>query len=188
MSREIAARLAAGAAAAVLGLGTSLAFGVTAAAAATAHSVKYSCKIPVIGTQKVTAALTLSAPGKAKTGQIVKVSVQIKANGLPSVPVTNLTVKSTLTESGAQKGIIKVSTFVKKANSGSLKLTLSGRVKLAKSGSVHLTAGSSATFNLTSSLIGKATLACRTTSKLPVLGSISVAKAGHAAPAVAREH
>ena len=42
---------------------------------------------------------------------------------------------------------------------------------------MHLTAGSTVTFTLTSSLIGTATVRCKATSRLPVLGSISVSKA-----------
>ncbi len=42
---------------------------------------------------------------------------------------------------------------------------------------MRLTAGSTVTFSLTSSVIGKATLSCKATSSLPVLGTISVSKA-----------
>jgi hypothetical protein len=187
-------RLSAGAAAAMMAMGTSLGLGATAASAATAassaHIVKFSCKIPVIGTQAVTARVTLTAPAKATVGKTVKLSVQLQPTGLPSVAVTNLTVKSTLKESGAQKGSVAISQFLRRANSGNLKLTLTGQLKLTKAGTVHLTAGSVATFSLTNSLIGKATLSCTAKSALPVLGSITVSKAkGHAAVTrQARQH
>lgn len=160
-------------------MGAGLAVGTTAADAATAHVVKYSCKVPVVGTQAVTAKVTLTAPAKTTAGKTVKLSVQVQPTGLPAVAVTNLTVNSTLTESGAQKGSVKVTEFLPKANSGNLKPSLTGRLTLTKAGTVRLTAGSTVTFSLTSSLIGKATLSCRATSSLPVLGSISVGKAPH---------
>jgi uncharacterized protein (DUF58 family) len=185
MSRSSAARLAAGAAATVVAMGTSLALGATVASAATtSHTVIYSCKIPVLGTERVTAKITLSAPAKTTAGKTVKLTVKLTPTGLPSVSVTDLTVKSTLTESGAQKGSVALTEFLKSASTGSLSLNLSGSVKLAKAGTVKLAAGSSATFSLTNSIIGKATLTCKATSSLPVLGSISVGKAaanGHTA-------
>jgi uncharacterized protein (DUF58 family) len=189
MSRRSAARLATGAAATVLAVGTSLALGTTAASAATtSHTVIYSCKIPVLGTERVTAKITLSAPAKTTAGDTVKVTVKLQPTGLPSVSVTDLTVKSTLTESGAQKGSVALTEYLKSASTGSLSLSLSGKVKLAKAGTVHLTAGSSATFALTNSIIGKATLTCKATSSLPVLGSISVGKAkAHGRTSVTRD-
>jgi hypothetical protein len=157
---------------------TGLALSNTAAnAAAKRHPVRYSCKVPVVGTQTVSAKVTLTAPAKATAGKTVKVSVQIQATGLPAVVVTNLTAKSTLTEFGAQKGSVAVTEHLAKANSGSLKLNLTGRLALTKAGTVHLAAGPTATFSLTSNLIGKVTLTCKATSSLPVLGSIAVSKA-----------
>jgi hypothetical protein len=178
MSRSSAARLAAGAAATVVAVGTTLALGATAASAATtSHTVIYSCKIPVLGTERVTAKITLSAPAKTTAGKTVKITIKLQPTGLPSVSVTDLTVKSTLTESGAQKGSVNLSEYLKSASTGSLSLDLSGSVKLGKAGTLHLAAGKTATFSLTNSIIGKTTLTCNATSKLPVLGSISVGKA-----------
>jgi hypothetical protein len=176
MFKGFAVRLSAGAVACAMTLAGGLAFSATAADAATSHAVKFSCKIPVVGTQAVTAKVTLTAPAKTTAGKTVKLNVQVQPTGLPAVAVTNLTVNTTLTESGAQKGSVKLTQFLKKANSGSLKLNLAGKLKLAKAGRVVLTAGSTVTFSLTSSIIGKATLSCKATSKLPVLGTISVAK------------
>jgi uncharacterized cupredoxin-like copper-binding protein len=189
MSRSSSARLAAGAAATIVAVGTSLALGATAASAATAsHTVVYTCKIPVLGTEKVTAAISLSAPAKTTAGKTVKLSVKLQPTGLPAVSVTDLTVKSVLTESGAQKGTVSLSEFLKSASTGSLSLNLSGSVKLTKAGTVKLTAGKSATFALTNSIIGKATLTCNATSSLPVLGTISVGKAGaHGHTSVSRD-
>jgi hypothetical protein len=190
MFRGFAIRLTVAAVAGATTIGAGLAVSATAADAATSHVVKYSCKVPVVGTQAVTAKVTLTAPAKTTAGKTVKLSVQVQPTGLPAVAVTNLTVNSTLTETGAQKGTVKLTEFLAKANSGNLKLTLTGRLKLTKAGTVRLTAGSTVTFSLTSSLIGKATLSCRATSSLPVLGSISVGKAprpgqhvNHVAPA-----
>jgi hypothetical protein len=184
MSKGSIARVASGATAAVIAVGTSFGLGATAASAAsTVHTVKYSCKIPVVGTQLVSARVSLSAPPKTTTGKTVKVSVQLQPTGLPAVAVTNLTVKATLNESGAQKGSVTISEFLKKANSGNLRLNLSGRLTLTKAGTVHLKPGSVVTFSLTSSLIGKATLTCTAKSSLPVIGSIVVAKAKHTAVA-----
>jgi hypothetical protein len=119
----------------------------------------------------------LTAPAKATAGKTVKLSVQVQPTGLPAVAVTNLTVKTTLTESGAQKGSVTISEFLRRANSGNLKLNLTGHLKLTKAGKLRLTAGSRVTFTLTSSLIGHATVSCKATSSLPVLGTISVSKA-----------
>ena len=182
MFKGSAVRMTAAVAACVMTVGGGLSLTSVAASAATtakAQTVKYSCKVPVIGNQSVTAKVTLSAPAKATTGKTANLSIQVQPSGLPAVSVTNLTVKSTLTLSGAQKGSVTLSEFLSKANSGNLKLKLSGHLKLAKAGPVRLTAGPSVTFSLTSSLIGKATLTCRATSKLPVLGTISVSKPRH---------
>jgi hypothetical protein len=108
--------------------------------------------------------------------------VQLQPAGLPAVAVTNLTVKSTLKVSGAQKGKVTVSEFLRRANSGNLKLILTGTLKLTKTGFVHLTAGSTATFALTSGIIGKATLTCTAKSSLPMIGSIAVTKSKRHAP------
>jgi hypothetical protein len=78
--------------------------------------------------------------------------------------------------SGAQKGTVAISEFLRSANSGNLKLALVGTLKLTKPGIIHLTAGSSATFSLTSSIIGKATLTCITKGSRPMIGSIAVSK------------
>jgi hypothetical protein len=172
-----AIRLAASAAAVIVaGAGLAASGATTADAATVSHAVKYTCKVPVIGSQAVKASVALSAPSKATTGHTVKLTVKFQATGLPSVTVTNVTIKSAVTESGAQKGSVTLSEHLKSANSGSLKLTLTGRVKLSKTGTVKFKAGSQATFALTSSLIGKATVTCKATSSLPVLGSIRVSK------------
>lgn len=182
------ARLAAGVVATMLGLGTSLAAVVPAANAAPAKIVKYSCQVPIIGKQVAATSFILSAPAKAKAGQTVTIKVQIHPTGLPAVAVTNISVSSTLGVSGAQKGSVKVTGHLASGNSGNLKLTLSGKLKLTKAGKVSLSAGKSATFNVTSSLIGKASITCQAASSLPVLGSISVGKStAHMAPARVRE-
>jgi len=184
MSKGSIARVACGTAAAVVAVGTSLGLGASAAnAASTVHTVKYSCKIPVVGTQLVSARVSLSAPMKTTTGKTVRLSIQLQPTGLPAVAVTNLTVKGTLKETGAQKGSVTVSEFLKQANSGALRLNLTGSLRLTKAGMVHFTPGSVVTFSLTSSLIGKATLTCTAKSSLPVIGSIVVANAKHKAVA-----
>ncbi|HZR48406.1 MAG TPA: hypothetical protein VFB06_02700 [Streptosporangiaceae bacterium] len=187
MSKGSAGRLAAGAAAVVILAGTGVAAGAGAAAAAPAapasksHTVNYSCKVPILGTKTVPTTLTLSAPAKATAGKTVKLKISFAPSGLPSVTITNVTIKSTLTESGAQKGSVTVKAFLKSANSGTVKATLSGSVKLTKTGKVNITPGKTASFSLTNSILGKATINCTATSKrLPVLGTISVAKAGKA--------
>jgi hypothetical protein len=177
MFKGFACRLAIGAVAGVTTLAGGLVLGATTADAATSHAVKFSCSVPVVGTQAVTAKVKLTAPAKTTAGKTVKLSVQVQPTGLPAVAVTNLTVKTALTESGAQKGSVKLSEFLRSANSGNLKLNLTGRLKLTKAGRVRLTAGSTVTFTLTSSLIGRATVRCKATSKLPALGTISVGKA-----------
>ena len=181
MSNKLAARLIAGAAAAVIVAGASLA--TTAAdAASTMHAVKYTCKVPVVGTETVTGRVTLVTPTKSTVGSKVKLIIQLQPTGLPAFSVTNLTVKSTLVMSGAQKGTVTISEFLRKANSGNLRLTLVGTLRLAKTGMIHLTAGSSATFSLTSRIIGKATLTCTAKGKLPMIGSIAVSKSKKHAP------
>jgi hypothetical protein len=173
------ARLIAVATVAVVALGAGLAAGTTAANAAVKwHAVKYTCKVPVIGNDTVSAKAALTAPAKATAGKTVGLSVQLVPTGLPAIAVTDLTVKSTLTESRAQKGSVTVSQYLASANSGSLSLDLTGRLKLTHAGTVYLTAGPVATFSLTSSVTGKTTLSCTASSALPVLGSISVSKAG----------
>lgn len=182
MSKGSAGRLAASAAAVMILAGTGVAAGAGAAVAAPAsssHSVTYTCKIPVLGNQSVPTKLTLSAPAKATAGKTVKLSVSFKPAGLPSVTVTKVTLKSTLTESGAQKGSVAVKAFLKSANAASVKASLSGSVKLKKTGKVSFTPGRSATFTVTNSILGTVTFTCKATSKkLPVLGTISVGKAG----------
>lgn len=176
MSINLAARLAAGAAAVIVA-GTSLGFAATSAdAASTVHTVKYTCKVPVVGTETVTARVTLVSATKSTVGSKVKLVVRLQPTGLPAIAVTNLTVKSTLRVSGAQKGTVAVSEFLRSANSGNLKLALVGTLKLTKSGMVHLTPGSSATFSLTSSIIGKTTLTCKAKGSMPMIGSIAVSK------------
>jgi hypothetical protein len=140
MFNRFAVRVAAGAIAGVTTLAGGLAVNATAADAATSHVVKYSCKVPLVGTQAVAAKVTLTAPAKTTAGKTVKLSVQVQPTGLPAVAVTNLTVNTTLTGSGAQKGSVKLTEFLPKANSGNLKLTLTGRLKLTKAGKVRLTA------------------------------------------------
>jgi hypothetical protein len=176
MSINLAARLAAGAAAVIVA-GTSLGLAPTSAdAASTVHTVKYICKVPVVGTETVTARVTLVSATKSTVGSKVKLVVRLQPTGLPAIAVTNLTVKSTLKVSGAQKGTVTVSEFLRSANSGNLKLALVGTLKLTKSGMVHLTPGSSARFSLTSSIIGKTTLTCTAKGSMPMIGSIAVSK------------
>ena len=177
MSNNPAARLIAGAAAAIVVAGTSLGLAATTAdAASTVHAVKYTCKVPVVGTETVTGRISLVSSTKSTVGSKVKLVVQLQPTGLPAVSVTNLTVKTTLNVS-AQKGKVTISEFLRSANSGSLRLNLVGSLKLTKPGVVHLSPGSSATFSLTSSVIGKATLTCTAKSPLPMIGSIMVGKA-----------
>jgi hypothetical protein len=180
MYRGSAVRLGAAAMAATLVAGTALVLGggVANAAAAKSHTVQYTCKIPVLGTKTVSTKLILSVPAKASAGSTVKIGVMLQPSGLPAVTITNVTVKSTLTVSGAQKGSVKLSAHFASGNSGSLKVDLAGKLKLSKAGTVDLTAGSSATFALTNSILGKTTLVCSTKSKLPLLGKITVGKAG----------
>lgn len=190
MSKGSASRLAASAAAVMILAGTGVAAGGGAALAAPAsssHSVTYTCKIPVLGNQAVPTKLTLSAPAKATVGKTVRVSVTFKPAGLPSVTVTKVTLKSTLTESGAQKGSVAVKAFVKTANAATVKASLSGSVKLTKRGKVNFTPGPSATFTVTNSILGTVTFTCKAnTKKLPVLGTITVGKAGKAPVRAAR--
>jgi len=193
MSMGSARRLAGSAAAVIIIAGTGVAAGAGAAIAAPAssshsHTVTYSCKIPLLGTEKVPTKLTLSIPAKSTVGKTVKVSVSFAPTGLPSIAVTKVTLKSTLTESGAQKGSVAVQAFLAKANSATVKASLSGKVKLTKTGKVNFTPASTASFSLDSSF-GKFSFTCKaTTKKLPVIGTISVAKAGKARPvAAARE-
>jgi hypothetical protein len=187
MSKGSAGRLAASAAAVVILAGTGVAAGAGAAVAAPASSsqtVSYACKIPLIGNKSVATKLMLSAPAKATAGKTVKVSVSFAPSGLPSVTVTKVTIKSTLTESGAQKGSVAVQAFLKSANSATVKASLSGSVKLAKTGRVSFSPGRTATFTVTNSLIGTVTFTCKASAKnLPVLGSVSVGKAGKAGKA-----
>jgi hypothetical protein len=180
MYRGSAARLGAAAMAATVVAGTALVLGgsVANAASAASHTVQYTCKIPVLGTKTVATKLTLSVPAKASKGSTVKIGVVLQPSGLPAVTITNVTVKSTLTVSGAQKGSVNLSAHFASGNSGSLKVDLAGKLKLTKAGTVDLSAGSTATFALTNSILGKATLVCSTKSKLPVLGKITVGKAG----------
>lgn len=187
MSKGSAGRVAASAAAVMILAGAGVAAGAGAAGAAVAapasssHTVTYGCKIPVLGNEKVATKITLSAPSKATVGKTVKVSVSFAPTGLPSFTITKVTLKSSLTESGAQKGSVAVSAFIKSANSATVKATLSGSTKLTKTGKVNFTPGSKATFTVTNSLVGTISFTCNaTTSKLPVLGSISVGKAGKA--------
>lgn len=176
MSINLAARLAAGAASVIVA-GSSLGLAATSAdAASTVHTVKYTCKVPVVGTETVAARITLVSATKSTVGSKVKLVVRLQPTGLPAISVTNLTVRSTLKVSGAQKGTVTVSEFLRSANSGNLKLALVGTLKLAKSGMVHLTPGSSATFSLTSSIIGKTTLTCAAKGSMPMIGSIAVTK------------
>ena len=189
MFRGSAARVAAATMAAGVLAGSALVLGGTVANAAPAasHTVSYTCKIPVLGTKTVATKLTLSVPAKASAGSTVKLKVVLQPSGLPAVTVTNVTVKSTLKVSGAQKGTVNVSAHFASGNSGSLKVDLAGSLKLAKAGKVSISAGSSATFALTNSILGKATLVCSTKSKLPVLGSIKVTKASGKSSAVLDE-
>jgi hypothetical protein len=185
MSRSSAARLAAAAMAFGVVAGSALVLGgntanAAAASAAKSQTVKYSCKIPVLGTKVVATKLTISVPAKASAGSTVKIGLVLQPSGLPAVTITDVTVKSVLTVSGAQKGTVDLSAHFASGNSGSLKVDLAGKLKLTKSGTVHLSAGSSATFALTNSILGKTTLVCASSGKLPVLGSITVGKAGKA--------
>jgi hypothetical protein len=180
MFRGSAARSAAAALAVGVVAGSALVWGggvANAAPAASSHTVPYTCKVPVIGTEHVSTKLTLSVAAKASAGSTVKLKVLLQPSGLPAVAITNVTVKSTLTVSGAQKGTVTVSTHFASGNSGSLKVDLAGKLKFTKAGTVHITAGSSASFALTNSIIGKTTITCTTKSKLPVLGSVTVSKA-----------
>jgi len=190
MFRGSAAKLAAATMAVGVFAGSGLALGGAAANAAPAtasHTVKYTCKIPVLGSKSVSTKLTLSVPAKTSAGSTVKVSVVLAPSGLPAVTVTNVTVKSTLTLSGAQKGTVPVTAHFAKGNSGTLKVALAGKVKLTKAGKVNISAGSSATFSITNSILGKATLVCTTKAKLPVLGSITVAKSASMSSAAGDE-
>jgi hypothetical protein len=191
MFRGSAARFAAVATAVGVVAGSSLVWGGgvanAAAAAAKSHTVQYTCKIPVLGTEHVATKLTLSVPSKVSAGSIVKVKVVLQPSGLPAVTITNVTVKSTLTVSGAQKGTVNVSAHFASGNSGSLKVDLAGKLKVTKAGTVNISAGSSASFALTNSILGKTTLVCSTKSKLPVLGSIKVTKASGKSSAVLDE-
>jgi hypothetical protein len=186
MSRGSAARLAAAAMAIGVFAGSALVLGggsanAAAAPAAKTQTVKYTCKIPVLGTKVVATKLTLTVPAKASAGSTIKIGLVLQPSGLPAVTITNVTVKSVLSISGAQKGTVDLSAHFASGNSGSLKVDLVGKLKLAKVGKVSLSAGSTATFSLTNSILGKATLACSSSGKLPVLGSITVAKAAKGA-------
>jgi hypothetical protein len=178
MFRGSAVRVAAAMAATVVA-GTALVFGGSVANAAPASSAKtqttkYTCAIPVIGKTVVTTKLTLTVPSKLSSGGTAKISVLLAPSGLPAVTITDVTMKWTLTESGALKGTVKLSDSFAKGNSGSLKVDLSGKLKLPKSGTVKLTAGKTFTLSLTNSILGKATITCSSSSKLPVLGSLTV--------------
>jgi hypothetical protein len=186
MFRGSAARLAAAATAVGVVAGTALVLGGPAASAAAAsHTVQYTCKVPVIGTQHVSTKLTLSVPAKASAGSTVKIGVVFQPSGLPAVTITNVTVKSALTVSGAQKGTVTVSDHFASGNSGSLKVNLAGKLKLTKAGKVSITAGKTATFALTNSILGKTTLVCTASGKLPVLGTVAVGKASKAGKSAA---
>jgi hypothetical protein len=177
MPKRSAVRLVAGVAATLVALGMGLAAGSTTANAATkTHTVKYTCKVPVVGNDTVSAQATLAVHGKATVGATVGLSLELVPSGLPSIAVTDLTVRSVLTESGAQKGSVALSAYLASANSGSLKADLTGRLRLDRAGTVDLTLGRTATFALTSSFTGKTTLSCTAASSLPTLGSISVSK------------
>jgi hypothetical protein len=188
MFRGSTARFAAATAVGVVA-GSALIWGggVANAASPASHTVQYTCKIPVIGTEKVSTKLTLSVPAKASAGSTVKIGVVLTPSGLPAVAITNVTVKSTLTVSGAQKGTVTVSAHFASGNSGSLKVDLAGKLKVTKAGTVNISAGSSASFALTNSILGKTTLVCTTKSKLPVLGSVKVSKASSKSSAAADE-
>jgi hypothetical protein len=183
MSMGSAGRLAGSAAAVIILAGSGVAAGAGAAFAAPAsssHTVTYSCKIPVLGSKSVATKLTLNAPAKSTVGKTVTVSVSFAPSGLPSFSVTNVSLKSSLTESGAQKGSVNVSAHLAKANSATVKASLSGKVKLTKAGKVSFTAAKTASFSVDSSF-GKFSFSCTaTTKKLPVLGTISVGKAAKA--------
>jgi hypothetical protein len=180
MSKGLAGRLAASAAASIIVAGTGLIVGSGAAFAAPAsstHTVSYSCKIPVLGSKAIPTKLTLSAPSSASVGSTVKLKVKFTPSGLPAVTITKVTLKSSLTESGAQKGSVPVKAYLASANSGSLTVSLSGSVKLTKAGRVSFSPASTATFSLTNSILGTTSFTCKTTSaKLPVLGTITVTK------------
>jgi hypothetical protein len=188
MFRGSAARLAAATMAATVVAGTALVLGGTVANAASskasAATAKYTCQIPVIGKTVITTKLTLSAPAKVTPGETIKIGTVLVPSGLPSATITNVTVKWTLTESGAQKGTVSLSDSFASGNASSLKLDLTGKLKLPKSGTVKFTAGKVFTFALTNSVLGKTTLTCDASSSLPVVGSITVGKSG-AATAVA---
>jgi hypothetical protein len=182
MFRGSAARLAVATMAVGVVAGTALVVGGTANAAAASASAKsytvaYTCKIPVLGTEHVSTKLTLSVPSKASAGSTIKLGVVLQPSGLPAVTITNVTVTSTLKVSGAQKGSVTVSDHFASGNSGSLKVDLAGKLKLTKAGKVSISAGSTAKFALTNSILGKATLVCSSSGKLPVLGSVTVGKA-----------
>jgi hypothetical protein len=180
MSKGLAGRLAASAAASIIVAGTGLVVGSGAAFAAPAsssHTVTYQCKIPVLGNEKIPTKITLSAPSSASAGSTVKLKVSFKPSGLPAVTITKVTLKSTLTLSGAQTGSVAVKAYLASANSGSLSATLAGSVKLTTAGKVSISPSSTATFALTNSILGTTSFTCKTTSsKLPVLGTISVSK------------
>jgi hypothetical protein len=165
--------------------GSTTANAAAPAPAAKSHTVAYTCKIPVLGTKSVKTKLTLSAPAKSTAGKTVKISLKLQPSGLPAVTITNVTIKSALTLSGAQKGTVKLSAHFASGNSGNIKVNLTGKLKLAKAGTVDLKAGSSATFSLTNSILGKTTLVCTTKAKLPVLGKITVVKPAKASPGTA---
>jgi hypothetical protein len=182
VSKSSVVRRGAGVAAAFIAMSAGLVIGSGSANAAPAssHTVDYSCKIPVIGTKVVGARLSVSAPAKATAGKSVKVGLSFSATGLPSVAVTDVNVKSSLSESGAQKGSVSLTEHLASGNTGTLNFSMAGSVKLAKAGKVELTAGSSASFSLTTTIIGKISVTCTaTTKKLPVLATISVSKASH---------
>jgi hypothetical protein len=182
MFRGSAAKLATAVMAVGVVAGSALVLGGPTANAAVAsgktYTVKYTCKIPVLGTKVVATKLSLTVPAKASVGSKVKIGLVLQPSGLPAVTITDVTVKSVLNISGAQKGTVDLSAHFASGNSGSLKVDLAGSLKLTKPGTVDLSAGPSATFALTNSILGKATLVCASSGKLPVLGKITVAKAG----------
>lgn len=185
MSKSLVVARAAGAAVTFVVMSAGLVIcGGAANAAPASHTVDYSCKLPVIGTKVVDAHLAVSAPAKTSAGKTVKIGLAFSASGLPAVAMTDINVKSTLTESGVQKGSVTLTEYLPSGNSGNLDFHLSGRVKLSKAGSVHLTAGSSVTFSVTTTVIGKISIACTaTSSKLPVLTTIAVSGASGKATA-----
>jgi len=184
MFRGSAARLAAAMAATVIA-GTALVLGGTTANAASVSTAKYTCQIPVLGKTAIKTKLTFSVAGKVTPGGTAKIGVVLVPSNLPAVTITDVTVKWSMTESGAQKGTVDLKAYLAKGNSGSLKVDLAGKVKLPKSGTVKLTAGKVLTISLTNSLLGKATLTCKASSSLPVVGSITVGKSGKSGIAAA---